>query len=293
MRDEPPARAIRLGAAAPAGCAPRSPGGMSEVGARQARSPLQAPPGLRKIAAQRFRPRGPVRVPSARSPSRDGGDQGGFESGFCGSRPYSRSRMASARRVESGRPRMKASECRGRAPTSVIISRPHSAASSMVRPARSAIRRSSSGRKCLIRPWIGQAAASPSAQMVWPSTCLVTSRTCRCLDAGVALAQPLHRPPHPAGALAARRALAAALMLVEIADAADRLHDVGRLVHDDHRRGAEAGAEVLQPVEVHRRVDDLARPAPAAPTIRRGSRRADCPTPPRIPPPWRSMSSRN
>jgi hypothetical protein len=26
-----------------------------------------------------------------------------------------------------------------------------------------------------IRPWIGQAAASPSAQIVWPSTCLVTS----------------------------------------------------------------------------------------------------------------------
>ena len=50
----------------------------------------------------------------------------------------------------------------------------HSAASCM--PAwRSAMRRSSSGRKCLIRPWIGQAAASPSAQMVWPSTCLVTS----------------------------------------------------------------------------------------------------------------------
>ena len=38
-----------------------------------------------------------------------------------------------------------------------------------------AIRRSSSGRKCLMRPWIGQAAASPKAQMVWPSTCLVTS----------------------------------------------------------------------------------------------------------------------
>jgi hypothetical protein len=25
-----------------------------------------------------------------------------------------------------------------------------------------------------IRPWIGQAAASPRAQIVWPSTCLVT-----------------------------------------------------------------------------------------------------------------------
>ena len=122
------------------------------------------------------------------------------------------------------------------------------------------MRRSSSGRKWRTRPWIGQAAASPSAQMVWPSTCLVTSSSLSMSrDLGVAFAQPLHHPPHPAGALAARRALAAALMLVEIADAADRADDVGRLVHDDHRRGAEAGAERLQPVEVHRRVHDLGR----------------------------------
>src|SRR3546814_6314728 len=42
-------------------------------------------------------------------------------------------------------------------------------------PPLSRIRRSSSGRKWRISPWIGHAAASPSAQMVWPSTCLVTS----------------------------------------------------------------------------------------------------------------------
>src|SRR5688500_255546 len=70
-------------------------------------------------------------------------------------------------------------------------------------------------------------------------------------DVGVALTKLLHRPPHPAGALAARGALAAALMLVEIADAADRTYDVGRLVHDDDGGGAEARAELLQPVEVH------------------------------------------
>jgi NADH-quinone oxidoreductase subunit D len=52
---------------------------------------------------------------------------------------------------------------------------PHSAASSSWRPARSAMRRSSSERKWRTSPWIGQAAASPSAQMVWPSTCFVTS----------------------------------------------------------------------------------------------------------------------
>src|SRR3546814_8505964 len=37
-------------------------------------------------------------------------------------------------------------------------------------PPLSRIRRSSSGRKWRISPWIGHAAASPSAQMVWPST---------------------------------------------------------------------------------------------------------------------------
>jgi len=35
------------------------------------------------------------------------------------------------------------------------------------------IRRSTSGRKWRIRPWIGQAAASPRAQIVRPSTCLL------------------------------------------------------------------------------------------------------------------------
>merc|ERR1719382_2048479 len=40
---------------------------------------------------------------------------------------------------------------------------------------------SSSGLKCLIRPWTGQAAPSARAQMVWPSICLlVHDNDCRC-----------------------------------------------------------------------------------------------------------------
>ncbi len=46
---------------------------------------------------------------------------------------------------------------------------------------------------------------------------------------------------HPAGALAAGRALAAALVFVELRQTRDRRDDVGRLVHHDDRRGAEAG----------------------------------------------------
>jgi len=37
------------------------------------------------------------------------------------------------------------------------------------------MRSSITWRKWVMRPWIGQAAASPSAQIVWPSICLVTS----------------------------------------------------------------------------------------------------------------------
>jgi hypothetical protein len=37
----------------------------------------------------------------------------------------------------------------------------------------SEILRSTSGRKCLIRPWMGHAAASPRAQIVRPSTCFL------------------------------------------------------------------------------------------------------------------------
>ena len=51
---------------------------------------------------------------------------------------------------------------------------PYSAASTALAERCATIRRSISGRKFLIRPWMGHAAASPSAQMVWPSTWRVT-----------------------------------------------------------------------------------------------------------------------
>ena len=130
--------------------------------------------------------------------------------------------------------------------------------------------RSITGRKCRIRPWIGQAAASPSAQIVWPSTWRVT---CSSVSISSTSARPshhaLHHPPHPAGAFAARRALAAAFMLVELRQPRDRLDDVGRFVHHDHRRGAEARFHVAQAVEIHQHgVADRSSAAPA-PTSRR------------------------
>src|SRR5579862_9632929 len=57
--------------------------------------------------------------------------------------------------------------------------------------------------------------------------------------------------PHPAHAFAARRALAAALVLVEIRDARHGFDDVGRFVHDDHGRGAERRFLVAATVEIH------------------------------------------
>lgn len=63
--------------------------------------------------------------------------------------------------------------------------------------------------------------------------------------------EPLHDLLRPLAALAAGRALPAGLVLVEAGEAADRADDVGALIHDDDRRGAEAGLAVLQGVEVH------------------------------------------
>ena len=74
---------------------------------------------------------------------------------------------------------------------------------------------------------------------------------------GAAVGHPGQHPPHPPGAFAARRALAAALVFVEIGDARDRPDQVGRLVHHDDGGGAEAGAQLAEAVEVHRGVDDL------------------------------------
>src|SRR5690242_12326297 len=48
--------------------------------------------------------------------------------------------------------------------------------------------------------------------------------------------QALHHPPHPAGAFAARRALTAALMLVEIGETRNHAHEISGLVHHDHGR---------------------------------------------------------
>ena len=63
---------------------------------------------------------------------------------------------------------------------------------------------------------------------------------------GATLDHAAQHAPHPAGALAARRALAAALVLVEVAGPRDGLHQVGVLVEHDHGAGAQARAPRLQ-----------------------------------------------
>src|SRR5262249_39883548 len=65
--------------------------------------------------------------------------------------------------------------------------------------------------------------------------------------------------PHPAHALAAGRALAAALMLVEIRDARHGADDVGRFVHHDHGGGAERGLELAATVKIHEQMLALVR----------------------------------
>ena len=97
-------------------------------------------------------------------------------------------------------------------------------------------------------------------------------------DRGVAFDHALHDPPHPAAALAAWGALAAALVLVEFRQPRDRLHDVGRFVHHDDRGGAEPALHGDQAVEIHQhRLADRFRQ-----DRHRGAagddRRADCPS---------------
>src|SRR5476651_2203070 len=71
------------------------------------------------------------------------------------------------------------------------------------------------------------------------------------LNSRVARDHAFHYAPYPAEPFAAGRALATALVLVEVGQTSDRLDDVGRLVHDDNRCRAEAALLVLQRVEVH------------------------------------------
>src|SRR5271169_288218 len=68
---------------------------------------------------------------------------------------------------------------------------------------------------------------------------------------GAAFRHAVEHAPHPAHALAARRALAATLVLVEIGYARHRFDDVVGLVHDDHGGGAERGLLVAAAVEIH------------------------------------------
>src|SRR5690606_27347709 len=60
-----------------------------------------------------------------------------------------------------------------------------------------------------------------------------------------------HDSHHPACALAARRALTAALVLEEGRDAPDGFDNVGGLVHDNHAAGAEARLLVPHAVKIH------------------------------------------
>ena len=77
-----------------------------------------------------------------------------------------------------------------------------------------------SSRKCLTKLFTGSAAASPSAQIVRPAM-LSDDRDqeIEVLVPALAVLDPVDDAPQPAGALAARRALAARLLEIEIRQA--------------------------------------------------------------------------
>ena len=59
-------------------------------------------------------------------------------------------------------------------------------------------------------------------------------------DTRLAFRHALHHAIQPAGTLAARRALAATFMRIKSRKPRDREHHIGRFIHDDEARGAEA-----------------------------------------------------
>src|SRR5690242_9264782 len=73
------------------------------------------------------------------------------------------------------------------------------------------------------------------------------------LGATVAVLDAIDHPPHPAGALATRRALAARLFEVEVRQAQQALHHAPRLVEDDDGARAEHRAGLGDRVVIHRK----------------------------------------
>ena len=106
------------------------------------------------------------------------------------------------------------------------------------------MRASMTGRKCRIRPCTGHAAASPSAQWCDLRSASKRRTAYRFRSSPLRPRHALEHAPHPARAFAAGRALAAALVLVEVGDAGHGLDDVGRLVEHDDGRRAETGLEL-------------------------------------------------
>ena len=106
-------------------------------------------------------------------------------------------------------------------PRAAGLSRPGSACGSMWC--------SNSSRKCWMKLFTGSAAASPSAQIVRPAmlsaTLVSTSRSSCRPRAGL---DAVHHAVQPAGALAARRALAARLLEVEVRQALEAAHHAAR-----------------------------------------------------------------
>ncbi len=75
----------------------------------------------------------------------------------------------------------------------------------------------------------------------------------------VPVLDPVQKLHHPARPLAARRALPARLVLVELGDAQAELHHAGAVVDHDHRAGAEHRAGPGDRVEIEARVELVGR----------------------------------
>lgn len=107
---------------------------------------------------------------------------------------------------------------------------------------------------------MGQAAASPSAQIVCPSICLVIScnsknHYLKHIDFSVVSLpnfKPVHHVNQPRGTFPAGSALSAALMLIKLGQPENGLDYISGIIHDDDCSCSESALLIPQRVEVHK-----------------------------------------
>ena len=124
---------------------------------------------------------------------------------------------------------------------------------------------SNSSRKDLYADMTNQVAVSPSGQKQRPSMFeQMSARLASSASVATTRLEPMHQLRLEVRALTAGNALAARLVAVEVDEPHRDVDEAGRLVHEDHRAGAERRPGLLHLVHVERQIEMLRAGAPAS-----------------------------